>query len=462
MIAATVVLAGLGLRAGAVSPIRPSPADSIPIQGVWRTEGYGLAIRVTGKDLQAFEITAISCLPAMTATVAKVAGSAIEFAAGGNVFVVSPAAENQLRVHFEGAASDMMARRMAALPEACGRPPENTPLANFDIFARTFAEHYILFGQKHVDWAAATAVARKKVSATTTPAELFAILSGLITPLEDAHTSLAVPGEPALRYHGARRGTDSLMRGGGENLLRVEVPRAFAGTDRRLMGPLRSWCNGQVWSGRFDDSTGYLRLLSFSGYSKEPGFRAELTALETALDSVLVPGLKRLVIDVRINMGGADPLGLAIASRLTATEYLAYSKEARADPENPEVWTPGQPSRVLPSPKWRFTGPVAVLTSGLTISAGETFTQALMGRRPAVYRVGEATQGVFSDVLGRRLPNGMRFGLPNEVFRSPEGRTFDGPGIPPTHPVAVFTAADRRDGRDQALEKALELLATHP
>ncbi len=51
------------------------------------------------------------------------------------------------------------------------------------------------------------------------------------------------------------------------------------------------------------------------------------------------------------------------------------------------------------------------LISPLTIGAGETFTQALMGRTPHVTCIGENTQGVFSDVLGRSLPNGWRFGL---------------------------------------------------
>jgi hypothetical protein len=42
----------------------------------------------------------------------------------------------------------------------------------------------------------------------------------------------------------------------------------------------------------------------------------------------------------------------------------------------------------------------------LTIRAGETFTQALMGRTPHVTRIGENTQGVFSDVLVRKLTMG--------------------------------------------------------
>ncbi len=161
------------------------------------------------------------------------------------------------------------------------------------------------------------------------------------------------------------------------------------------------------------------------------------------------------MIDVRINLGGADPLGLAIASRLTGREYVAYTKEARADPDDRTRWTPGQPSVVRPSDRPSFHGEVIELTGPLTISAGETFTQALMGREPHVVRMGENTQGVFSDVLGRRLPNGWRFGLPNEVFRDSEGKTFDGPGIPPDVDVPVYAESDLQAGRDRALEQIL-------
>jgi C-terminal processing protease CtpA/Prc len=81
-----------------------------------------------------------------------------------------------------------------------------------------------------------------------------------------------------------------------------------------------------------------------------------------------------------------------------------------------------------------------------------------MGRTPPITRIGENTQGVFSDVLGRRLPNGWRFGLPNEVFRTPQGTTFDGPGIPPDVAVPVFVDEDVAAGKDPGMARALELL----
>jgi C-terminal processing protease CtpA/Prc len=100
-----------------------------------------------------------------------------------------------------------------------------------------------------------------------------------------------------------------------------------------------------------------------------------------------------------------------------------------------------------------------LLTGIDSVSAAETFTMALMGRTPAVTRSGENTQGVFSDVLGRTLPNGWRFGLPNEIFLTEGGKTFDAVGIPPDIAVPVFPSEDLKKGRDSCLEKALELLA---
>ena len=54
--------------------------------------------------------------------------------------------------------------------------------------------------------------------------------------------------------------------------------------------------------------------------------------------------LVALVIDVRINFGGEDPYGLAIASRLATRPYVAYTKVARIDPVDRNQWSPGDPS----------------------------------------------------------------------------------------------------------------------
>jgi hypothetical protein len=354
-------------------------------------------------------------------------------------------------VHRNGAASDIVIHRIGSAPSQCASAIADTPLNNFDVFARTWAEHYGFFDLRKADWRAITARYRAHVTDRTTPDELFQILRSMIEPFEDAHTRVRAEAI-GQNWGGTRKNANWLEA--------AERVRAFDITEQKyIRGPLRSWCNGQVQYGRLDSGVGYLRLKSFSNYGAEPGFESGSIALEAAQDSIFADATswRGLVIDVRINGGGSDPWGLAIASRLAASSYVAYSKQARSDPDDPMRWTDPQPSEVRPSSRPSFHGPVVELTGIQSVSAAETFTQALLKRLPRVTRVGENTQGVFSDVLGRRLPNGWTFGLPNERFVT-DGKSYDGSGITPDVLVPVFPRADLEAGRDGALEKALELL----
>ena len=450
-----ILLAG-ALVAGA-APQAPS------LDGVWRSQGYGYAIQIDGPTLKAFEVTETTCLPGFTAqrdSVAVADREATFKTTDGDVYFIRAggSADHKL-LHSAGSASDVRIDRLPGLPAVCGHPTPDTPADNFEVFARTWAEHYISFDLKKTDWAEVVEANRSKIAPGTTPTGLFDIFEAMISPFHDTHTFISAP---ALKrqFRTLRPGTDRVIKGDMAEFRSKGVPALLAVTERAyIKTPLRKWCNDQIQYGRLDDATGYLRILSFSGYAKERGFAAGLEALETALDAIFSdPSLKGLVIDLRINFGGSDPYGLAIASRLATVEYLAYTKVARADAVDRNKWTPGDPSRVHPSSRPGFRGPVVELMGPLTISAGETCTQALMGRTPHITRIGENTQGVFSDVLGRHLPNGWRFGLPNEVFRTPEGTAFDGTGIPPDITVPVFADEDVAAGRDPAMAKALQLL----
>jgi Peptidase family S41 len=450
--AASIVLAA------AVAGASGAPAPGA-LTGFWKSDGYGYVFDAKGEGLQAYEVTKATCVRSFEAKrkrkASEPAGAEAVYEDGDEVFIMKPTPDPDVkRLHYDGAASDMVIRRVPALPPVCTALTPDTPEANFQVFAETWAEHYILFDEKRADWPAAVAAARTKVTRETKPEELFAVLEGMIAPLEDAHTFIRAKSLDR-RFRTFRRGTDNLMKDGREAFEKKVRPAVLAVTDKKLQGKPRTWCNEQVQYGHLDETTGYLRLLSEGGYTKDGRFDSGLTALESALDAIFEdPHLQALVIDVRINTGGADPYGLALASRLATSEYVAYSKEARLDPVDRTKWTPGQPSIVRKSTRPSFHGPVVELIGPFTISAGETTTQALMGRTPKVLRIGESTQGVFSDVLVRRLPNGWDFGLPNEVFRSPDGKTFDGAGIPPDVTVPVFAAEDLAAGRDPALERA--------
>lgn len=69
-------------------------------------------------------------------------------------------------------------------------------------------------------------------------------------------------------------------------------------------------------------------------------------------------------------------------------------------------------------------------------------------------RIGDNTQGVFSDMLVRQLPNGWTFAVPNEEYLTPAGTTDDGTGIPPDIHTPVF-GDELSTGQDSAFDRAV-------
>lgn len=449
------------LLSGIMFTVLPAQAQSV--DGIWRSRGYGDVFEISGPSVKTYQVTSTTCVPGFTgqrdpATIADREATFIHDKSEV-FFIRSGGKRDHKLLHNEGSASDVRLDRLPHLPAVCDHPTRNTPVSNFEVFTRTWAENYILFDQKKVDWAELVRANQRKVRPETTQAELYDILVAMIEPLHDRHTYLEAP-DLKRDFSAYRPGTDRIIKGNTREFFSKTLPALWEITDTYLKTPMRKWCREKVQYGHVNETTGYLRIVSFSHYSDTPGFAAGLTALENALDEIFSdPNLKALVIDVRINFGGEDPYGLAIASRLATRPYVAYTKVARTDPVDRNKWSPGDRSEVRPSSRPSFHGRVVELTGPLTISAGETFTQALMGRTPHVVRVGEDTQGVFSDVLGRELPNGWSFGLPNEVFRTAQGTTFDGRGIPPDVIVPLFAEGDVAARRDPAIAKALELLA---
>jgi C-terminal processing protease CtpA/Prc len=206
---------------------------------------------------------------------------------------------------------------------------------------------------------------------------------------------------------------------------------------------------------------GYLRPLTFR-YTEGIDYAAEVSELDGALDKILtrerVESLRGLIIDLRINGGGSDALALRMASRLSRRPFFAYAKQARNDVRDAIRFTTPQPVWVPATDRPRYTGPVVILAGGSTISAGETFTQALLNRPQRPILIGQPTQGVFSDTLQRHLPNGWEFWLPNERFLDRRGRTYDGTGIPPDITTPVFTDEEFAADRDSAFDRAVALL----
>jgi S-formylglutathione hydrolase FrmB len=437
---------------------------------VWESEGYGLLIRTDDLKMTAYQVTSVSCLRWWSARRVPAADIGAQvFDRGDAKIRVSSGPQADLAEMQEGLSiSHVILRRIAGLPSRCDTPLADTPLNNYSVFWQTFAEQFALFPAYRVDWNAVDRKQRARITASTTPEELFDILREMIRPFHNAHTNInaAAIGRQYLGYRpaspvGRALGATSTLTI-PEILALFKKEAAEIGTivnSNYSVGPLRTFANDMLRFGVLRDSIGYLQILAFDEYSSAGTFEANAAALDSALDAVVGDkSLKALILDVRVNTGGADPLALAIASRLTASRYLAYSKITRINSSGSLRFSAAQSAWVDPSRGSRFLGPVALLIGPDTLSGGETFAMALMERRPTVMFVGENTQGVFSDVWGRRLPNGWTFGVPTELYLTKDGKSFDAKGVPPHVRAPALTPRDVERGRDPALEAAVKAL----
>ncbi|MFM2313911.1 MAG: hypothetical protein RLZZ04_3187 [Cyanobacteriota bacterium] len=432
------------------------------LEGLWKSDGYGYIVEAKGDELSFFNVTKDSFIPSFAANnVDETPGDGeVDFAVnipvlGALDLKIKSTTDDDVKIlDIDGTATGITLQHIDEKPPVSEQPTSNDPLTNFDVFWDNFAENYNAFPLKDdVDWQAVREQYRSQVTSETTPEQLFEILSSAIEPLNDAHTSITAE-DIGKTFSGERDDSDYEALG-----QKTEQIKGI--TDQYLSEPLQSWGNGNISYGKLDSGAGYLRIDSFGGYTDSGNFSDDLAELNTALDTIFSQPEQpeNLVIDLRLNLGGSDKLGLEIASRLTDEPYLAYTKIARNDPNDPSGFTDPKSVTVQPNDKPGFLGDVTLLTSRYSTSAAETFTQSLIGREEDVLRVGETTQGVYSDVLGKTLPNGWKVGFGNELFLTEEGKTFETKGIPADVQVPVFTDEDLANGRDSAIEKTEEILA---
>ncbi len=106
-----------------------------------------------------------------------------------------------------------------------------------------------------------------------------------------------------------------------------------------------------------------------------------------------------------------------------------------------------------------FSGEVIALTSGYTISAAETFLQAMAANpNNKLTIVGEKTAGFYSDALKRSLPSDFSYALSNELYYDHNNILLEGHGIDPQVNIPL-SMSSIDEGRDDAYDWLLKLVA---
>jgi carboxyl-terminal processing protease len=445
-------------------------------QGLWRSIGYNRILDIKASAYAIYTVTAghASVVEQGSPLQFRQAFDRIEATERGALALYH--AHDLTRYQFE--------RREAFEPvQRIHTVPSEDPVANFDAFREVFEENYAFFKLRGVDWSALCQAARARVCTTTTSDALLDTFEVMIAPLADMHVYVTSP-ERRVRSAASPRGPFQALKATFDLPMpvlsqRASVDRISARLRETLLkdfsatlGNFRQAGNDIVAWGTLGQGVGYLSLLRMFGFAASEAARgandlprrlwesgpfmgADMSSLEDILDAALsdLSQQNTLIVDVRLNGGGFDRAGLLLCERLTDVPRTAFVKKATCA----LGFTPPQSVMIRPSRRTRFTKPVILLISPLSVSAGEVCALA-MSSLPSVTIMGENTQGILSDNLYHRLPCGWEVSLSNEVYETTRGCCYESVGVPPVESLAPLTSenflADLRTGLMSAVKRA--------
>lgn len=305
---------------------------------------------------------------------------------------------------------------------------EKTALAAFDKVWAAFDREYAMFTIKpQVDWAALRETFRPRAAAAKTNQELGTVIAAMLDHLEDLHVYVQVDGEHLGGYNRHR----SL------NANRKALPR--------LIGQITHTGHDLDW-GRTADGIGYINIYQLSDSS-----------LPETFDDVLgrMSDTKGLVLDLRYNGGGSEPLGCEIAGRLLDRRRVYSLSQYRSGPKHTNLG-PKQDRACGPAGPWRYVGPVVVLQGQKTMSSAESFALAL-AQCPQATTMGDRTAGSSGNPRQVDAGAGIIVNLPRWIDMDPQGKPIDVVGIPPRVKIDA-NPADFDGEKDPVLTAALEHL----
>ena len=420
-----------------------SDKEAQSIDGIWESVGYGRVVDIEEGYYVLADVTKFSCFPLMQGYIDEF-GAALQL-------------QNDT-LSFKEGINRYYFTRLDKTPSICendsktyeeAKAKANDPEHNFEVLWDTFKNHYAYFELRGVTPKKMYAEYRPKVTRETSEAELFLILYEMLESFDDGHISLHANRkvkEAAKEIYKAQNPEE-------EEEDELEYPESYEvaqAVAEKYIPQGKSLRGNNLRWGVMENTIGYVQINEMAGmadYGIESSLSGdeywevysnksersrdhvadELDGINKATDQLLkdFKETQALIIDLRFNGGGMDEVGMEVLKRFTGKERVVFTKKARfGDSYSPSI------SVLQPAVDEPYDRPVYLLMGPESASATEIMILSSLSI-PNTTRIGSATEGVFSDVLEKTLPNGWFFGLSNEIYLDRQGNNYEARGIPP-------------------------------
>ncbi len=193
-----------------------------------------------------------------------------------------------------------------------------------------------------------------------------------------------------------------------------------------------------VSSNMIDKEIGYIAIGAFEGITVDQ--------FEDALASLKKQGMKRLVLDLRGNGGGMVNAAVKVADDIIPTGVITYTLDSRGNRKDYMAVTPEE-----------LGMPLVILVDSTSASASELLTGAIKDYGKGTV-VGTTTfgKGIVQNIYP--LADGSAVKLTNSRYYTPNGLNIQGTGIEPDVVIEFDGEGYEKDGSDNQLDKAVEIV----
>lgn len=410
--------------------------ESKPIDGTWKSIGYGKVLNIESGRYYFYDITKISCLSGKQGEVSSF-GEAIQLLKDTLLIIKGPSTYYYTRIN--------------ELPNLCGQELSESkkidPLYNFEVLANTIQEHYAYFKLNKINWDSLYNEQLNKITPNLSDVKLYLVLEEMINKLNDNHGYI----EPTDEVYEQVRKLEPVVEETKQLKEYGDFQIAQMVADHYLEENLTKDTWLMQW-GKMENNIGYIQVKSmwlfadlhlsdslvqkkgfvdtyveaFNQLNEVEYINAETEAVSRIMDKVItdLANTKYIILDVRFNGGGQDAVSLEILKRFTDKKIQVATKRAKLK----NSYTKKIPIFIEPSEKY-YEKPVYLLTSQQSASATDFMALASLEFNH-IKRIGSHTDGALSDALEKRLPNGWYFSISNEEYFDPQGFCYESIGIP--------------------------------
>ena len=323
---------------------------------------------------------------------------------------------------------DAFENRPVPLPQAL--TPELAASA-FDQLWEAFDQKYAMFVLRpEVDWAKLREQYRPQAVASKSAYQLADVCADMLKNLRDLHVWLKLAGSYVPVYN------------------RPRSSNANPGAAQNILGGLNQ--EGRV---AWVVTTNHIGYIAIYGWDNDRVPAACGEALEHMRDT------RALIVDVRLNGGGGEPLAEQFASRFLDKEFVYAYSQFRNGPGHTNL-TEKIARHIAPRGPWRYDRLVAVLIGQKCMSSNESFIGMMTGD-PQVTTMGDHTCGSSGNPEMVQLPLDLTVSVPQWIDYLPDGTVLDERGFKPQIEFKPGPGAFEGD-RDDLLAAALARLGGAP